>query len=166
MNDSISASVFLGMPAIITAEQEPYLEQWLEWLEDHALEVVRLERAAYGRDPWLTLTELLSRTDGVLLLGFRQLDARTGIWRPRTTEEVHAAGWWTSPWLQLEAGMAVALGLPVLLASDEGVAEGVFSPDVWGSRVRGTALRSPGETGAEWIELVREHWISRRQATS
>jgi hypothetical protein len=161
MNEPIPARVFLGMPSIITARQQPYLEQWLRWLDDQALEVVRLERDAYARDPWPRLTELLSRVDGVALLGFRQLDVRTAIWRPDTKEEVPAAGWWTSPWLHLEAGIAVALGLPVLAAPEDGVTEGVFSPDVRTGGVHGAALSAPGETRTEWLQLVREHCRSR-----
>jgi hypothetical protein len=57
--------------------------------------------------------------------------------------------------------MAVALGLPVLVASDEGVEEGVFSPDVWGSQVHGTMVSSPGEAALEWLELVRRHSMLR-----
>lgn len=166
MNDSISASIFLGVPAVLTATQQSYLEQWLGWLEDQTLDVIRLERDAYGREPWRTLTELLSHTDGLVLLGFRQLDARSATWRPHTKEEARVAGFWTSPWLHFEAGLAVALGLPVLVASDEGVEEGVFSPDVWGSQVHGTVLRSPGKVGMEWLKLVRRHWISRKPGIS
>lgn len=157
MNDSTSPRVFAGVPAIITARQQRYLDRWLGWLEDQALDVVRLERGSYGSDPWLRLTELLSRVDGVALLGFRQLDARAAIWRPATSEEASAPGWWTSPWLHAEAGIAVGLGLPVLAAPDDGVTEGVFSPDAWRGRVHGTALTSPDETRAAWLELVREH---------
>jgi hypothetical protein len=161
MNDSGSPRVFAGVPAIITARQQPYLDQWLGWLDDQALDVVRLERGAYGSDPWRRLTELLSRVDGVVLLGFRQLDARSATWRPATSEEVRAPGWWTSPWLHVEAGIAAGLGLPVLAAPDDGVTEGVFSPDAWRGRVHGTALSSPDETRAEWLRLVREHHSAR-----
>jgi hypothetical protein len=161
MNNSMSPRVFVGMPAIITARQQPYLDQWLGWLKDQALDVVQLERGAYGSDPWRGLTELLSRVDGVALLGFRQLDARAAIWRPATNEEARAPGWWTSPWLHVEAGIAVGLGLPVLAAPDDEVTEGVFSPDAWSGGVFGTALSSPDETRAEWLELVREHRRSR-----
>ena len=156
MNEAVSARVFLGVPAIITAPQQPYLDQWLGWLADQSLDVVRLERGAYGPDPWLRLTGLLSEVDGVVLLGFRQLDARAAVWRPSTDEEVPAPGWWTSPWLHVEAGIAVGLGLPVLAAPDDRVSEGVFSPDAWSSGVLGTALSSPGAARAEWLELARE----------
>ena len=162
MNIATSASVFVGVPAVLAPRQQPYLEQWLRWLDDQALNVVRLQRDAYGQDPWRTLTGLLSQTDGAILLGFRQLDAQTATWRPNTEEEAHRAGWWTTSWLHLEAGMAVVLGLPVLVAPDEGVEEGVFSPNVWGNQVNGTVLSSPGKVGMKWLELVHRHWISRK----
>jgi hypothetical protein len=157
IHNTTRASVFLGVPAVLTARQQSYLEQWLEWLESQSLDVVRLERPAYSQYPWRTLTELISQADGVVLLGFRQLDARTATWRPHTKEEGHPAGWWTSPWLNLEAGLAVMLGLPVLVAPDEGVQEGVFSPDVWGGQVYGTAISPPGKASMEWLELVYRH---------
>jgi hypothetical protein len=161
MNDGSAAHVFLGVPAVLTASQQPVLEQWLGWLEDRALEVFRLKRTAYGQDPWPLLTGLLAQADGVILLGFRQLDTRAATWRPHTAEEAHPAGWWTSPWLHLEAGMAVMLGLPLLVAPEGGVAEGVFSPGVRSSQVLGTALSSPGKAAMQWLELVHGRRVQR-----
>ncbi len=166
MNDTYSPSVFLGLPAVLTKRQQPHLERWLGWLKSQTIGIVRLERDAYDQEPWRGLMKRLSNVDGVVLLGFRQLYIQSATWRPDTREEAHIAGCWTSPWLHLEAGMAVAFGLPVLVASDEGVEEGVFSPDVWGGRVHGTALTSPGKAGAEWLELVRNYRILRKQSNS
>ena len=75
MNDSIPARVFLGVPAVLTASQRPYLEKWLEWLDVQALNIIRLERNAYGQEPLHALTKLISQADGLIVLGFRQLDA-------------------------------------------------------------------------------------------
>jgi hypothetical protein len=58
--------------------------------------------------------------------------------------------------------MAIILGLPVLVASEEGVQEGVFSPSVWRGQVHGTVVSSPGKVGIEWRELVYRHWMSRK----
>jgi hypothetical protein len=163
MNGTFSGSVFLGVPAVLTKKQQSNLDQWLEWLKSQAMEIVRLERNAYSQEPWRGLMKRLSNVDGVVLLGFHQLYVQSATWRSNTREETYIAGCWTSPWLHLEAGMAVALGLPVLVACDEGVEEGVFSPNVWGSQVRGTALASPGKAGVEWLRLVRSYRIMRKQ---
>lgn len=159
MANSAQVRVFLGVPAVLTATQQTCAEQWLGWLDDHAVEVIRLQRASYSEHPCLALVSLLSRVDGTLLLGFRQLDARAAIWRPSSPEEVDGAGWWTSPWLQLEAGIALATGHPLLVASENGVEEGVFQPSAWGGQVHGAALTSPGESCAAWLEQVRRHAV-------
>lgn len=155
MINAARVRVFLGVPAVLAAGQQKRVVQWLGWLESQAVDVIRLQRDAYGRDPWSDLMSLLSRADGTILLGFRQLDARAAIWRPRSPEEADGVGWWTSPWLQLEAGMAIAVGHPVLVASENGVEEGIFKPGVWGGQVQGAPLSSPGEKGAAWLESVR-----------
>jgi hypothetical protein len=151
----VSARVFLGAPAVLTADQQARLNPWLRWLEGQALEVVRLRRGAYGRDPWPVLRDLLAQAAGVVLVGFRQLDGTAATWRPGTSEAAHPAGWWSSPWLQVEAGIAVGLGLPVLALADEGVREGVFDPAAWAGQVHGARLGAPGQAAGEWLRLVR-----------
>lgn len=160
MADAARIHVFLGVPAVLGARQQKYVEMWLGWLEDHAVEVIRLQRDAYSKDPCSALMRLLSRADGTILLGFRQLDARAAIWRPCSPEQADGVGWWTSPWLQLEAGMAVAAGHPVLVVPEDGVEEGIFKPGAWGGQVQGAALNSPGEAGAAWLESVHRHAVS------
>ncbi|MER5526296.1 hypothetical protein ABT075_17105 [Streptomyces sp. NPDC002677] len=166
MNISVTdrPRVFLGAPSILTPQQQPDLERWVAWLEHRSCEVVRVTRDSYGADPWRLLTGLFSHSDGVLLLGFRQLDARSAVWRPDTKEEARSPDWWTSPWLQLEAGMAVALRVPVLVAPETEVEDGVFHPDVWGTHVQGTALTDPGATADRWLTAVREHRDRRTSA--
>jgi hypothetical protein len=164
MADAARVRVFLGVPAVLAARQQKYVEQWIGWLENHAVEVIRLQRDAYSGDPWSALMSLLSRADGTILLGFRQLDARAAIWRPCSPEKADGVGWWTSPWLQLEAGLAIAVGHPVLVAPEDGVEEGVFAPGAWGGQVRGAPLSSPGEAGTAWLESVRRHAVSTKRA--
>jgi hypothetical protein len=160
MPDAARVHVFLGVPAVLAASQQEHVEQWLGWLDNHAVEVVRLPRDGYSKDPWSALMRLLSRTDGTILLGFRQLDAQAATWRPCSSEEADGVGWWTSPWLQLEAGMAIGIGHPLLVVPEDGVEEGVFKPTAWGGQVYGAALSSPGEAGVAWLESVRRHAVS------
>ena len=162
MSSLDAAEVFLGAPSILTAPQQARLEQWLAWLEGESFRVRRLNRDGHGDDPWHTLTEVLSQADGVVLLGFRQLDARRSVWRPGTEEQAPSSTWWTSPWLQLEAGIAVGLSLPVLVVPEEGVTEGVFDPAVWTGQVTGTAAQTiPGEGAGPWSDAVRRKWLLR-----
>ncbi len=83
---------------------------------------------------WLTV---------LVVLGFRQLFVSSGTWRRGTEEETDIVATWTSSWLQVETGMALAAGIPVLVASESGVCEGVFARDTWTGRLRGTAAEAP-----------------------
>ncbi|QQM39886.1 hypothetical protein [Streptomyces liliifuscus] len=150
------ARVFLGAPSILTPDQQTKLEEWVSWLEWQSFQVIRLGRDSHGENPWHTLTQLLAQVDGVVLLGFRQLDARHSVWRPETKEEALSSSWWTSPWLQLEAGMSVALALPVIVAAEADVKEGAFNPEVWNGQVKGVELSTPGAATDEWLDAVRE----------
>ncbi|MGI5438867.1 hypothetical protein ACQEV4_16045 [Streptomyces shenzhenensis] len=156
-SDTGPVRVFLGAPSILTPGQQTILERWVGWLERQPFQVVRLGRDGHGDDPWHTLSRLLAQVDGIVLLGFRQLHALDAVWRPDTGEESRSARWWTSPWLQLEAGMAVALSLPVLVAPEDDVAEGVFQPETWNGQVRGTRLSTPGTGTGDWLDAVRAH---------
>ncbi|RMB80690.1 hypothetical protein [Streptomyces shenzhenensis] len=156
-SDTGPVRVFLGAPSILTPGQQTTLERWVGWLERQPFQVVRLGRDGHGDDPWHTLSRLLTQVDGIVLLGFRQLHAPDAVWRPDTGEESRSARWWTSPWLQLEAGMAVALSLPVLVAPEDDVAEGVFQPETWNGQVRGTRLSTPGTGTGDWCDAVRAH---------
>jgi hypothetical protein len=165
MIDAHTPRVFLGVPAVLSARQQEILEKWLVWLRQQGLGIVRLERSHYGTDPWTTLARLLASTEGVVLLGFGQLDTRRSTWRPGTIEEAPANDWWASSWLQVEAGMAVGLGLPVLAAPEHGVAEGAFHPDVWVGLVSGTPLTPAGTPDNSWIDAVRRRHDEARRAS-
>jgi len=107
-----------------------------------------------------------SQVDGVVVLGFDQLEAPTTRWRAGTPEETAGAACWTSPWMQVEAGMAVATGLPVLVAADPSVREGVFDPEIHGDGVYGVGLGGPCFTGAAadlWHAAVMARWASRHE---
>ncbi|WP_141242935.1 hypothetical protein [Geodermatophilus obscurus] len=129
------------------------LHRWTAALEATGLELRRLARGEYEPVPWDQLRDSLMSASAVVLFGFRQLCVHEGTWRPGTGEEraIDQARW-TTPWMHIEAGMAIARGLPLLVVAEAGVAEGVFNPDAWGSSVFGASLdRDPSHvTVAQW----------------
>ena len=90
------------------------------------------------------MLDFVDAADGVLVLGFRQLVIDSAVWRADTAERADVTGEsWTSPWLQIETGMALAAGLPVLVAAEADVHEGVFARDTWTGQLAGTSLEAP-----------------------
>jgi hypothetical protein len=81
-----------------------------------------------------------------------------GEWPTETDEAAAPAHWWPTPWNDLEAGLAIMASIPVLVAAEEGIQEGVFSSDTWGGNVRGCRLSADLEPipapVAAWAEAV------------
>lgn len=136
----MTARAFVSRPGALTREQELTCREWLDAIRALGIEPVGLTRAEYDPTPWRQLSEAIRSADGALVFGFRQLEVVDGRWREGTPEASASERWWATPWNSLEAGLAIMAGRPLLVAADDGVGEGIFSPDVWGSGVYGLSL--------------------------
>jgi hypothetical protein len=150
--------VFLSQPTGLTIPQHQISERWQRHLYSQGFSVEQLLRESYRADPWHGLMRLFASCDGVLVLGFRQLAVHYGQWRRGTEEESNVTAIWTSPWLHTEAGMALAAHLPVLVAPESGVCEGVFASDTWNGPLAGTSAEAPNYYLVErWAASVAAH---------
>jgi hypothetical protein len=154
----MNGTTLLCAPAVRTDVQQAMYDAWRESIESMNFRVEILRRADYAQDPWAQLTHLMLRVDGVALLGFRQMEIRHGLWRNGTREMQNVSTIWSSPWMQLEAGMAIASKKPVLAAPERGVSEGVFAPENWTADVYGTAAENPRSLSVErWAAAIRKN---------
>jgi hypothetical protein len=138
----ISPKVFVSRPTVLTSSQAAEHQRWLRSLAAVGFDAIALQRGDYGPLPWDQLRDAIGGAHGGLVLGFRQMWVESGCSRPRTSEAAPAADWYATPWNQLEAGLAIMAGVPVLVAPEAGVVDGVFARDVWTGNVRGVAIDS------------------------
>jgi hypothetical protein len=111
---------------------------------------VRTEAQQASYDVWCASLEFV-------VLGFRQMDMRHGLWRGGTAEMETVSAVWTSPWMHVEAGMAIESNKPVLAAPERGVTEGVFAQHNWIANVFGSDVENPRSPGVErWAAAVRQ----------
>jgi hypothetical protein len=137
-------TIFVSEPTELSSDQRLLSGQWRHRLSGLGFGILRLGRDQYQADPWRIVLQFLDAADGVLVLGFRQLVIDSGVWRSDTGEQARVdSATWTSPWLQIETGMALAAGLPVLVAAESGVREGVFARDGWMGGLAGTSMEAP-----------------------
>jgi hypothetical protein len=177
----VTPRVFVSRPSVLSTEQEDRLREWLHRLELLELESVALDRDAYDIPPWDQIRSVIKGADGLLILGFRQLRVTDGVWRPDTIESRDAAPWWATPWNQIEAAFGLMAGIPVLVAHEPGVTEGVFSADVWGRDLFGVRLdasveaanKTPTATGGgsgavvtAWARAVKERVFARTSSSA
>jgi hypothetical protein len=160
----ILARVFLSRPAVLTRDQETICAQWADGLAGLGLALVTIPRASYAPSPWDQLREAVRRSNGAVILGFRQAVVERGCRRPGTPEQESAAGSYASSWNQIEAGMAVMAELPVLVVPEGDASDGVFSADVWRDGLHGTQMDAwTAGNGArdlsirDWAVAVRRH---------
>lgn len=136
--------VFVSRPAALRSDERALADRWYEALEELGLVPVALSPAEYRAPPWTQLRALVRSCRGLVVLGFRGSP---------------------TPWNHVEAGLGIMGGLPVLVASDDGVADGVFGPEVWGEEVRGVSLRV--WDGSEPLaEPALQDWLSSVRSAS
>ena len=160
-----SVSVFLSRPTALNDEQESFCDGLDQVLEDEGLRPRTLGVTDYPASaPLAEVLKLMRDCDGALVLGLRQLHVESGRSKEGSPSAASVAGLYlATPWNQIEAGMAVALGRPLLLARELGVEGGVFdvgSSDRFVHRVEfdagwleSPAFRQPFEA---WVADVRQ----------
>jgi hypothetical protein len=147
----VTPRVFVSRPALLSREQDVRLRQWLRRVESLDLNPFTLDRGSYDVPPCDQIRTAIGGADGLLILGFRQLHVRGGVWRPGTVESRDADDWWGTPWNQVEAGFGLMARVPVLVAHEAGVKEGVFCRDAWGGALFGVRLEA-----ADAVDLSRD----------
>jgi hypothetical protein len=120
--------VFLSQPSVLTVEQQILVDRVAHLVEQREVDVVRLRREGYPASGSLgELRRLMSGCSGLVIVGVRQLTVADGTLRAGTPEEAQVRNiTLPTPWSQIEAGMAFALELPVLVVSDHLWDAGVF----------------------------------------
>jgi hypothetical protein len=164
---SIGPVIFVSRPSVLAAGQEMICRKWLRGLSARGLQIEQLRRPGYEGDPWEQLRRFFDRADGVLVLGMRQLVIDSGVWRTDTVEEASQTSTWTSPWMQVEAAMAIANGIPVLVAPEIGVCEGVFAKENWLGSLYGTPVEDAHSPVVDlWVSAVVANPCSARRQAS
>jgi hypothetical protein len=131
----MSIPVFLSRPNPVTARQIEFMTNVQHQLESAGLQPKTLGATEYGIDaPLNTIRMLMTESNGLIVVALRRYRADT-IFRLRQDQPDDAKDrvYLTSPWCQIEPGMAFQLGMPLLILREKGVlADGVLERGVTG----------------------------------
>lgn len=146
-----SISVFVSRPTAVNVGQRSFCDALVDVLTSEGLQARTLGITDYpGLAPLAEVLALMRQCSGALALGLRQLHVEAGEAKAGSSAAAKVADLYLStPWNQIEAGMAVALERPLLVAREKGVEGGVF--DI-GSSDR---FIHQVEFGADWLESPR-----------
>lgn len=139
-------TVFLSLPSNRTAAQEAVCERVASLLEREGLGTERLPREEYPAcDALGEVRRRISGCAGAVVFGLRP-----------GADEGASPG--LTPWTHVEAGMAHAFDLPLLMVREPGVAAGAFDDSVDGHRVHLVDLSGQWEDDG-FLRSIRP-WLS------
>ena len=120
--------IFFSMPGKMRPEDDILIRDFRSRMEAMGYEVVFYERKEYRNFGQVGhIRTLISGCHGVIVFGLKQLEIKQGVFRPSTNErEVWCQKWLPTPWNEIEMGMALMAGLPVLLVKDDEINLGLF----------------------------------------
>ena len=163
--------IFVSSPTTLNKAQELSRRRIVKELARLQLEPRALGRSDYPSDfPLREVLVIAKHCSGGIILGFRQFEAKTGIWKPGTKEARAlprgTSAYFPTPWNQLEAGILFGLHLPLLIFREEPLRGGVFDEGVTDvfihsmppGNLRGPSLEGFREVLLKWSARVREHY--------
>lgn len=127
-NPTTGKAIFFSMPGNMSKEDELIVLAYREYLMKIGFEVVYYNRDTYPRFGQLTqIKSAIEKCAAMIAFGTKQTLIKEGTYRPGMDGERHIEGEWIStPWNEMEVGMATMIGLPILLVKDSEIEEGIF----------------------------------------
>ena len=121
-------TIFFSMPGVLSKEDEITTKNYKEFLEKRDYSVIYYKRDDYPEFGQLNrVKEAINRSAGIIAFGFKQIEISDGVYRPFAGKPEKWEGKWLStPWNEIEVGMGLAVGMPILLVHDPIINEGVF----------------------------------------
>ena len=120
--------VFFSMPGCLGKREETLTKEYKAILETLGYSVFYYQKDDYPNFGQFTrVRESLQKSSAVIAFGFRQMKIEDGIALPGTPKESRITDkWLNTPWNEVEVGMALMQGLPILLVKDDGIDSGIF----------------------------------------
>jgi hypothetical protein len=123
--------IFLSRPNWVSPVYTKGLEYFLNLLDSHELRPRTIGTTDFpNKSPMDEVIELLYKCEGAIIIGYPQIQINYGsIKDTPITEPISLS----TEWNHIEAGLAHALGLPLLVIHDQSISRGIFDRGVLNS---------------------------------
>lgn len=127
-HESKGKSIFFSMPGVMAKEDELMTKDFKRLLEDKGFDVIYYTKDEYPRfGQFNRVREDITKSCAMVAFGLKQINIHSASFRPGTEDEKNWNNVWLStPWNEIEVGMGLMKGIPILLVSDPDVNIGVF----------------------------------------
>jgi hypothetical protein len=123
--------VFISSPSSLNFDQRGLYDFIIKKLMEDKFEIIRISPSSYSTFGQISeVKKQISNCSAVVCFGFKNMFVNEGLSKANTEQKENIKNQWLStPWIQIEVGMAVMLNIPILLIKDE-VKEGIFDPKI------------------------------------
>lgn len=120
--------IFFSMSGSLSNEEAHITKVYKEYLEKRGYQVESYERDHYPHFGQLTAVKAkIEKCTGMVVFGSKQILIKEGVFRPNLSEEtIWQNEWLSTSWNEIEVGMGVMLGIPILLVSNDELKTGIF----------------------------------------
>lgn len=123
--------IFLSRPNWVSNSYSKGLDNFLNLLSSHELNPRTIGTTDFpNKSPMDEVIELLYKCEGAIILGYPQIIINNGLVKDDPIIESISL---STEWNHIEAGLAHALGLPLLVIQDKSVSRGIFDRGVLNS---------------------------------
>lgn len=121
-------TVFFSMPGNMAKSDEVMIEAYKRYLIRNGFEVLYYTKDTYPRFGQLSqVKSAIEKCCALVAFGTKQSFIKEGVYRPGMTGEKPINETWIStPWNEVEVGMAVMAGISILLIKDKAIEDGIF----------------------------------------
>ncbi|MBQ2808491.1 MAG: pentapeptide repeat-containing protein [Bacteroidaceae bacterium] len=128
INEKQKACIFFSIPGCCNIEDNATILSYKRMIEELGYETFYYTRDQYPQFGQLNKIRLeVMKSAGMIVFGLKQLKIEKGTFRPGTKEENELNMKWVhTPWNELEVGMGIMKGLPILLVKDDEIDSGIF----------------------------------------
>jgi Pentapeptide repeats (9 copies) len=123
--------VFISSPSSLNFEQRGLYDFIFKKLTEDGFEIIRIAPNNYSTFGQISeVKKQITNCSAVVCFGFNNFLVNEGLSKANTDQKENIKNQWlTTPWIQIEVGMAVMLNIPILLIKDE-VQDGIFDPKI------------------------------------
>lgn len=155
-------NVFISHPTPHNKYQEVFLSLIKSELEKHELYPINLGMNNWSfKSPLQPIKNLIDTCVAAIIIGLERHHCYIGYEKEFTKNSKEIIHKYTSsPWIQIEAGMAYQAGLPLLILKENKIySEGIFDPQVSDSFVFDFELRKMQKELTPEIKEIILSWI-------
>lgn len=121
-------NIFFSMPGNMSKDDESMVAAYRDYIVKLGYDVIYYNRDTYPRFGQLSqIKSSIEKCAALIAFGTKQTFIKEGVYRPGMNGERQINhGWLSTPWNEVEVGMAAMVGLPILLIKDEDIDDGIF----------------------------------------